>query len=339
MGIRKSATKLTPAERDAFLAALLTLKNTIANPGDPPADQINIYDQFVGIHRAVWSVNYPGGGPNDFAHGDSAFLPWHREYLIRFEQALQAVDPSVTLPYWDWTDHAGIDTILFQDTYMSPNGGPGGVGGGNVVSGYFAFNAPGVLPAWWPVGLPGFRIRASLDDGLGTTLRRFLDAFSDLAEESHVTDTLDETNFENPDGFRPQLEGGTRMHNRGHTWMSGHMAQMSSPNDAMFWLHHCNVDRLWAMWQIDGHQGAAWYPAAGRAEGHNLNDLMWPWVGAVAGYSSNTVPADVVLPDFTAEPSRTPNDLLDHRALGYAYDTEVILGVALDLRFRLNWKP
>ncbi len=36
-------------------------------------------------------------------HGWSIFLPWHRMYLWGFEQQLQDRHPSVTLPYWDWT--------------------------------------------------------------------------------------------------------------------------------------------------------------------------------------------------------------------------------------------
>jgi hypothetical protein len=27
------------------------------------------------------------------------------------------------------------------------------------------------------------------------------------------------------------------------------MAGDFSPNDPLFWLHHANVDRLWAIWQ------------------------------------------------------------------------------------------
>ena len=40
-----------------------------------------------------------------FAHGSRTFLPWHREYLRRFEDALRgsgsAGATTVTIPYWD----------------------------------------------------------------------------------------------------------------------------------------------------------------------------------------------------------------------------------------------
>ena len=36
------------------------------------------------------------------------------------------------------------------------------------------------------------------------------------------------------------------------------MAQMTSPNDPIFFLHHCQVDRIWAQWQQE-HPGNANY--------------------------------------------------------------------------------
>ncbi len=335
MGIRKNAAHLTVTERDNFLRAVLMLKNTIANPAAPAAQQISIFDQFVAVHLYTLSINVPGGGaPINMGHSESAFSPWHRYYLIQFEQALQAVDPSVTLPYWDWTDHTSAQTIIFQNNFMGPNGGAGGVGGGSVQSGYFAFNAPAVLPAWWPAGLAGWRIKTQLQQGFSNTLQRSFDPFSLLETQARVQSCLSRTNFENPVGFRPYLEGGqfgNNMHNGMHGWVGGNMGNpLSSPNDLIFFMHHCNIDRLWAMWQIDGHQGSLFYPTTGRPQGHNLNDLMWPWIAGAAGYSSNNVQPNIVIPNFAAQPSKHPVDVLDHRALGYAYDTEVILGVALD---------
>ncbi|MEP7108022.1 MAG: tyrosinase family protein [Ferruginibacter sp.] len=341
MGIRKNAAHLTATERDNFLRAVLTLKNTIANPAAPVAQRISIYDQFAAVHLYATSVNVPAGGaPINMGHQNSGFCPWHRYYILQFEQALQAVDPTVSLPYWDWTDHTATQTLIFQNNFMGPNGGPGGAGGGNIQSGYFAFNAPVALPVWWPAGLAGWRVKTQLQQGHGGTVQRGFGAFAALEIQANVQTCLNKNNYENPSGFRQYLESGAaglNMHNGMHSWVGGNMGDnASSANDVIFFLHHCNIDRLWAMWQIDSHQGMAFYPAAGRPEGHNLNNLMWPWVAATPDYSSNNVQPDIILPDFAAQPSIRPLDVLDHRVLGYAYDSEVIMGIALDQTGSMN---
>ena len=332
MKIRKNAFYLTPTERDNFLRAVLTLKNTIANPLAPAAQQINLWDQFVALHFYVFNIIVPGeANPVNVGHQNAGFGPWHRYYLLRLEQALQTAigDPTLTLPYWDWTDPVATQNVLFQDNYLGPNGGAGGIGGGTVQSGYFAFNAPGALPLWWPAGLPGWRIRTDFVEGMGTTLRRNLQAFANLPDFGDLDNLLSKANYEGAGLFRQTLEQ-PPLHNFIHNWVSGHMGGGASPNDPIFFMHHCNVDRLWAMWQIDGHQGAAFYPAAGEPNGHNLNDPMWPWVAALAGYAPSNPLPDVVLPDFSGEPQQRPADVLNHHTLGYAYDTEPVIGLALD---------
>lgn len=43
----------------------------------------------------------------------------------------------------------------------------------------------------------------------------------------------------------------SQMHNGTHVWVGGMMGfTPPAPNDPVFWLHHCNIDRLWAQWQI-----------------------------------------------------------------------------------------
>ena len=88
MNIRKNAANLTAAEWARFMSAVVKLKHTFGYGSD-----ISVYDQFVAMHWAVTQIEY---GPDtatrrDGAHGGAAFLPWHREYLRRFEVALQSV--------------------------------------------------------------------------------------------------------------------------------------------------------------------------------------------------------------------------------------------------------
>eukprot|EP00755_Sulcionema_specki_P003907 Sspe_Gene.28783::Locus_13226_Transcript_1_2_Confidence_0.800_Length_1535::g.28783::m.28783 len=48
-------------------------------------------------------------------------------------------------------------------------------------------------------------------------------------------------------GFRERLEGGP--HGSPHVFVGGIMSTFLSPEDPVFFLHHANVDRLWAIWQ------------------------------------------------------------------------------------------
>lgn len=62
------------------------------------------YDYFAEIH-----IHHRHKGQ---AHERYTFLPWHREYLLVFEDALRKISPNVTLPYWDWTKNPEIPAEL-----------------------------------------------------------------------------------------------------------------------------------------------------------------------------------------------------------------------------------
>ena len=100
------------------------------------------------------------------------------------------------------------------------------------------------------------------------------------------------------------------------------MMTATSTNDILFFLHHCNIDRLWAMWQTVDHQGIEFYPDndTNEEEGHKINDIMWPWVGSTPGYQPVGLPSDIVLPDYSNEPERRVRNVMSHRDLGYEYE-------------------
>ena len=54
------------------------------------------------------------------AHGGISFLSWHREYLAKLEARLLAINPLVTIPYWNWVeDRLAIPPQLSDPTDLA----------------------------------------------------------------------------------------------------------------------------------------------------------------------------------------------------------------------------
>ena len=158
-----------------------------------------------------------------FAHGSPAFFPWHRGYLRHLELALQAVDPSCCLPYWNWA----IDS---QSPENSPLFSPQAFGNQNNGCVQYAF---GQFNAYYPS--PHCVTRQY--NG-GDTLGAF---YSVEAVNRVITSTSDY------DTFRTTVE--SMLHPTPHNNIGGDMSQMHSPNDVIFFLHHGYIDFMWSQWQ------------------------------------------------------------------------------------------
>ena len=140
MRIRRNLKSLSDAEKTNFINAVLALKNkkSVLHPND--ADRSR-YDDYAEVHMnaMMHEVDSPNGSviTPGWAHNGPAFFPWHRELILQFENDLAAIDPSVTLPYWDWPD---------TDPKASPfNNFLGGDGTGpnnKVMDGPFAHDGP-----------------------------------------------------------------------------------------------------------------------------------------------------------------------------------------------------
>ena len=98
------------------------------------------------------------------------------------------------------------------------------------------------------------------------------------------------------------------------------------PNDPVFFMHHAQIDRIWAIWQRN-HPGVANYNNNNISvgQGHGPNDHMWPWdAGASApGASPFSGPdpgvAAAHVPTEAANDLVTPANVLDPESLGYVY--------------------
>ena len=332
-------------ERENFGKACVLMKADIVNISAPTSQRYSKWDEYVAIHWMIQNAFAPTAAFVNFGHGGSgsySFLSWHRYFLYEFEKQLQSYVPGVMLPYWDWTDPVTTG-IMGPDTFL----GPDGTTDNEVRSGYFARNAPGTpgsptpKPSWWPDGLTGWLLPSFFGSGSGA-LRRDLGVLTDLPDATDRGDALAMSTYP---AFQNALEGGVGlstnvptfhqyMHNGLHSWIGGATGQMSdprfSPFDPIFYLHHCNIDRLWAMWQMDGH--ADEYPATGGKVQHRRNDIMYPWTGGAPGFGTNaSIESNIPMPDFSALGAKRNVNTLDFRnAFGYTYDTLAIIGVGLD---------
>lgn len=345
MDIRSKATDLSDAERDRFLEAVIRLKHQPAPEGP---DGVSVYDQYVALHRAVMVVIAPGlppGSTVNYGHWNIGFCAWHRQYLRSFEKRLQGQVPGVTIPYWDWTDHVAAVTRLFTPAFLGSlrEGEPG-----PLADGVFRDPVPpGERPPWWPGGAPGFAVHPLLREGFGSRLARGSVGVGWPPTTAGV-DQLERLVISQP-GVHPLwyfwlvLESGhpqvtDRTHNRGHNYVGGHMSGAFSPNDPVFWLHHANVDRLWANWQarrladVAGSTPADHYPPADELSpldgepappGHRIDDAMWPWVGGAAGFDVAVPPSlEELQPDFSAAAAVTVRHVLETQTIdadGYRY--------------------
>lgn len=245
--IRKNANTLTPGERDRLVSAFAQLNNQGAGR----------FTDFRDMHTNVSSPQ---------AHGAPGFLPWHRAYLLDLERELQAIDPSVSLPYWRFDQPA---PNIFTREFLGVSNAIGTV----------QFSPTNPLQFWRTDGVQGINRRpffntAAAPPGLRTEAQT-------LALGNQYP------------RFRT-LEGNP--HGSAHTSFGGSVSSIhTAARDPLFFLLHCNVDRLWAKWQqqlgrFDPAQAASYDSNPGNPIGHNLPDTMWPWNGITGGARPPTAP-------------------------------------------------
>lgn len=290
MKIRKSISSLTADEKKNFVNALLELKKQ------------GKYDNYVHWHHHVMIPTVFPYEPNDpnyrnGAHRGPAFLPWHRAFLLAIEDDLQKIDSSITIPYWDWIADGKLPdpktAPIWQEDFV------GGDGNSNrndeVETGAFAYSKGNWKIVMDPDGpelrrsLGRFKAGSISIDTLPTEedLRLAMaEAFYDVPNSNNSPFTI---------GFRNRLEGwitkrgdyrvktdGSQLHNRVHLWVGRSMTPMTSPNDPVFILHHCFVDKIWADWQevqkrVNPSVAPNYVPLAEGPKGHNIKDVLQPF--------------------------------------------------------------
>ena len=178
-----------------------------------PASDEHSYEKIAGLHGSP--------SPSYCIHGYPGFLTWHRAYLDVYEKALRCVNSDVTLPFWNWSSGptTGVPAACRDATYVNRDGN-------TVDNPLFA----GPIPSSLGGGMSSRR------SDIDTT------SFDDLAVSAQSA--LTQTNFSS---FQTALNG---PHGGVHVRVGGDMSSVSRAGfDPIFYLHHANVDRLWAIWQ------------------------------------------------------------------------------------------
>ncbi|MER7958736.1 tyrosinase family protein [Streptomyces sp. NPDC096030] len=283
---RKNQRDLTSAERKKFVAAVLELKRS------------GKYDDFVRTHIDYYVAD--GDNRLRVAHMTPSFLPWHRKFLLEFERALRRIDPTVTVPYWDWTRDNTPAASLWSEDFMGGNGRREDL---QVMTGPFAYAG-----GRWAVkhGMTEGRFLTRdfgrPQDPVTLPTKAQLDAV--MRETVYDVEPWNSTSRS---GFRNTLEGWApgrgnerfRIHNRVHRWVGGLMLGGASVNDPVFWLHHSFVDLLWSRWQQRNPRAGylpAHPPQLGESQYRRIaarDEKMGPW-------------------------GVTPGEMLDHSAI-YRY--------------------
>jgi len=228
----------------------------------------------------------PTQGSRNAAHRGSAFLPWHRYLLIVYEQQLQRVlnDNTFGLPYWAWNRDGDLPP---EQQTQAPVWGADCMGGSGDPIAIGPFANPNADPDKFLVRVETNSMGqlVSANRGLARNIAGDISMLPTTAQARAAIglDTYDEPDFgvDSSTTMRNVLEGWQPdppgMHNQVHVWIGGDMAPASSPNDPVFFLNHCNVDRLWAAWRQQ-YPNAPYLPgnnAPASLKFHRLSDKLF----------------------------------------------------------------
>jgi tyrosinase len=261
--IRKNANTLTDLERGRFVQAVWNLHYLF-----------NGYVKYPQIYSDAGSRHHSS---NKLLSGSRpAFLPWHRLFILAFERELQAINPTVTLPYWRYDQPApNVFTPAFMG--VSQTGSSPWVITNEVSNPLSQFawrmrrqstfkpgQAPSGHPACTPLAEAGALALGSKfhDTGPGGTTTGFM-AVEWLAHDIAV-----------------QAAAGDCAGNWSTAWLA---QQQTAARDPLFFLLTANTDRLWAKWQRQAGRSDA---TVGDSYGtfpcdatlaRCLTDKIWPW--------------------------------------------------------------
>ncbi|KAF9634526.1 putative oligosaccharide translocation protein rft1 protein [Lasiodiplodia theobromae] len=255
---------------------------------------------------------------NRFSQGH--FALWHRYLIATYEKALrEECGYRGAQPYWDWSLDASADensTAIFETEVFSPIIGFGGngpwveataeqnplnltgrTGGGCISDGPFAY--------------PAFQVNVGLPGCLKRDFTPWvMNSFAQQSNVDYVTGQPDYTSYARALEGIPSFSQ-PNIHGSGHFGVGGVLGTIgdaaNSPGDPLFYLHHCNLDRI--LWE--------WQKKDLPARFHDVGGPVEPF-----DYSGKNVTLDFEVDIGRLAGNATLHDLLDPRGgtLCYSYE-------------------
>lgn len=168
-------------------------------------------------------------------HGDWYFLPWHRAFVVMYERVIRDLTKSddFAMPFWDWTANPHMPEVFLSKT--TPDG----------KKNWLFVDDAGQNRTWppakpMPASIVGPKVLAKI---LKDTP---FEIFGTSRPDGQ--DNLDPSWVVGGGGVQGTLEA--RPHNQVHNNIGGWMPTPASPRDPIFFMHHSNIDRIWAMWNL-----------------------------------------------------------------------------------------
>jgi tyrosinase len=166
------------------------------------------------------------------------FLPWHRAYLACFEQIVAAAvvklggPPDWALPYWNYSGDR--NARLLPSAFVNPQ------------------LADGSTNPLWVDGRNSSTADFEIADADVSLIALTDSRFTGLAPGGDPGFGGPKTLFSHSGRINGRFENVP--HNAIHGDIGGLMNDPDTAAlDPIFWLHHCNIDRLWEVWR---HRGA-----------------------------------------------------------------------------------
>jgi Common central domain of tyrosinase len=245
-GIRRNIATVSKEERDLLLDAIIKLQTQNHYLGQrsetPPFGGVSYWFKQDEIHA------------NTHVHNCPAFVPWHRELMNRFEALIRLIHPELSLHYWDWTKDPrhlpdGQDGFinLFTAEFLgdsNPNHSASELAG----EPFQANAAPWRPDGFYVPGANPFRSNNEFDPNNNPfdpprNLRRNVGGGAPVMDDAAA---LRASTFQE---FHDQIK---ISHDNAHGFIGGTLGDAhTSFRDPVVFFLHSNLDRIWAMWQLN----------------------------------------------------------------------------------------